>query len=246
MTASTATFVLPGEVLPKECLPIRSNSTTPLRLGPGLQHTPPSAISTVLAGSLCIDAKKNAMWVENHTGRYIPQTHDVVLAIVHHSSTDFYHCAITPHTAFAQLPQLAFEGATKKSRPQLVSGSLIYARIVSASKYMDPELACYNLSTGKSEGMGELIGGMVFDVSLGMARRLLLKKQKEEGGLVVLEEIAKKVAFEVAVGRNGRVWVKAGGVNETLAVGTALQETDREGLGWEEQEQLVKRLSRQL
>lgn len=111
---------------------------------------------------------------------------------------------------------------------------------------MEPELACYNLSTGKSEGMGELKGGMVFDVSLGMARRLLLKKQKEEGGLVVLEEIAKNVAFEVAVGRNGRVWVKAGGVKETLAVGKALQETDREGLGWEEQEQLVKRLSRQL
>ena len=180
------------------------------------------------------------------SAQYIPQTHDVVLATVHHSSTDFYHCAITPHTAFAQLPQLAFEGATKKSRPQLVSGSLIYARVVSASKYMEPEIACYNPSTGKSEGMGELQGGMVFDVSMGMARRLLFKKQKEEGGLVVLEEIAKKVAFEVAVGRNGIVWVKAGGVKETLVVGKALQETDREGLSWEEQEQLVKRLSKRL
>lgn len=111
---------------------------------------------------------------------------------------------------------------------------------------MEPEIACYNLSTGKSEGMGELQGGMVFDVSLGMARRLLLKKQREEGGLVVLEEIAKKMAFEVAVGRNGMVWVKAGGVKATLFVGKALQETDRGGLGCEEQEQLVKQWSRQL
>ncbi|MCJ1429419.1 exosome non-catalytic core subunit rrp40 [Sticta canariensis] len=246
ISATTATFVLPGESIPPESLPIPSNPSIPLKLGPGLQHTPPSTITTVLAGSLCIDAKKKAIWVENNTGRYIPQTHDVVLAIVHHSSTDFYHCAITPHTAFAQLPQLAFEGATRKSRPQLVPGSLIYARVVSASKYMEPEISCFNLSTGKSEGMGELQGGMVFDVSLGMARRLLLKKQKEEGGLVVLEEIAKKVAFEVAVGRNGMVWVKAGGVKETLVVGKALQETDREGLGCEEQEQLVKQWSRQL
>lgn len=178
--------------------------------------------------------------------QYIPQMHDVIVATVHHSSSEFYHCAITPHTNFAQLPQLAFEGATRKARPQLVSGSLIYARVVSASKYMEPEISCYNPSTGKSEGMGELQGGMVFDVSLGMARRLLLKKQKEEGGLVVLEEIAKKVAFEVAVGRNGMVWVKAEAVKETLVIGKALQETDREGLGWEEQEQLVKKLLRQL
>lgn len=92
--------------------------------------------------------------------------------------------------------------------------------------------------------MGELKGGMVFDVSLGMARRLLLARQQEEGGLVVLEEIAEKVAFEVAVGRNGKVWVKSGGVKETLLVGRALQETDREGLGVEEQGRLVKKLLR--
>lgn len=111
---------------------------------------------------------------------------------------------------------------------------------------MNAEVVCYNPSTGKSEGMGELKGGMVFDVSLGMARRLLLAKQREEGGIVVLEEIAQKVAFEVAVGRNGKVWVKSGGVKETLLVGRALQETDREGLGMEEQGKLVKKLLRRI
>ncbi|KAF6222990.1 hypothetical protein HO133_001041 [Letharia lupina] len=238
------TLVLPGEVIPSDILPIPSNPSLALKLGPGLRHTPPSTITSVLAGSLCIDQKKNAIWVENNSGRYIPQPNDLVLAIVHHSSTDWYHCAITPHTTLAQLPQLAFEGATKKTRPQLNSGSLIYARVLSASKHTDPELACCNPSTGKSEGMGELKGGMVFDVSLGMARRLLLARQQEEGGLVVLEEIAEKVAFEVAVGRNGKVWVKSGGVKETLLVGRALQETDREGLGVEEQGRLVKKLLR--
>lgn len=157
-----------------------------------------------------------------------------------------YHCSITPHTTFAQLPQLAFEGATKKTRPQLNSGSLVYARISSASKHLDPEIVCYNPSTGKSEGLGELKGGMVFDVSLGMARRLLLAKQKEEGGIIVLEEIAGKVAFEVAVGRNGKVWVKSGGIKETLLVGKAMQETDAQVLELEEQVKLAKKLLRQL
>ena len=93
--------------------------------------------------------------------------------------------------------------------------------------------------------MGELKGGMLFDISLGMARRLLLSRQKEEGGIVVLEEVAERVAFEIAVGRNGKVWVKSNGVKETLLIGRALQETDRQVLGVDEQGKLVKRLLRQ-
>ncbi|KAL8958828.1 MAG: hypothetical protein Q9193_004189 [Seirophora villosa] len=239
------TLVMPGEVLSGDILPIPSNRSVALKLGPGLRHIPPSTVTTTLAGPLCVDRKKNAVWVENNRGRYIPQPNDVVIASVHHSSTDWYHCAITPHTAFALLPQLAFEGATKKTRPQLTSGSLIYARILSASKHLDPEIVCYNPSTGKSEGMGELRGGMVFDVSLGMARRLLLNKQREEGGLVVLDELAGELAFEIAVGRNGKVWVKTDGVKATLVVGKALQDTDRDALGVDEQKRLVKKLLRQ-
>ena len=166
--------------------------------------------------------------------------------MVHHSATDYYSCSVTPHTAFALLPQLAFEGATKKTRPQLAPGSLIYARISSASKHMDPELVCYNPSTGKSDGMGELKGGTVFDLSLGMCRRLLMNRQKEDAGVVVLEEIAAKIPFEVAIGRNGVIWVKAGTIKETLVVRNALQETDSAGLGIVEQEKLVKKLLRHI
>ncbi|KAL9008412.1 MAG: hypothetical protein Q9173_006461 [Seirophora scorigena] len=242
---ATQTLVMPGEVLSGDILPVPSNRSVALKLGPGLRHIPPSTVTTTLAGPLCVDRKKNAVWVENNRGRYIPQPNDVVIASVHHSSTDWYHCAIAPHTAFALLPQLAFESATKKTRPQLTSGSLIYARVLSASKHLDPEIVCYNPSTGKSEGMGELKGGMVFDVSLGMARRLLFNKQREEGGLVVLDELAGEWAFEIAVGRNGKVWVKADGVKATLVVGKALQDTDRDALGVDEQKRLVRKLLRQ-
>ena len=111
---------------------------------------------------------------------------------------------------------------------------------------MDPEIVCYNPSTGKSEGMGELKGGMLFELSLGMCRRLLMTRQKEEGGIAVFESIAEKVAFEVAVGRNGLVWIKAGSVKETLLVGKALQETDKGILGVGEQEKLTRKLLKQL
>ncbi|KAL2054584.1 hypothetical protein ABVK25_004886 [Lepraria finkii] len=243
---ASKTLVLPGETISPDILPTPTNPNLLLKLGPGLRHVPPSTITSTIAGPLCIDQKKNAIWVENNSGRYIPQPNDLIIATVHHSSTDFYSCSITPHTTFPQLPQLAFEGATKKTRPQLNSGSLIYARVLTASKHTDPEIVCYNPSTGKSEGMGELKGGMVFDISLGLARRVLMAKQREDGGIAVLEEIAENVAFEVAVGRNGKVWVKSGGVKETLLVGRALQEADVQGLGVEEQVKLVRKMIRQV
>ncbi|MCJ1381462.1 exosome non-catalytic core subunit rrp40 [Xylographa soralifera] len=239
---TTQTLVLPGEELSNDILPVPLDSSHPLKLGPGLRHISPSTIIPTVAGLLFIDQKKNAIWVESNSGRYIPQVNDVVVATVHHSSTDVFHCAITPQTTFAQLPHLAFEGVSKKTRPQLSSGSLVYAKVTSASKHMDPEITCCNPSTGKSDGMGELKEGMVFEVSLGIARRLLLAKQRDEGGLVILEEIAEKIPFEVAVGRNGKVWVNSKGVKEILLVGKALQETDKQGLNIDEQKKLVKRL----
>jgi exosome complex component RRP40 len=111
---------------------------------------------------------------------------------------------------------------------------------------MDTELVCYNPSTGKAEGMGELKGGMVFDISLGMARRLLMKKVKEQGGITVLDLLAEKLAFEIAVGRNGKIWIDASGVNETLAIGNILRETDEKVLDFEAQKKLVGKKLREL
>ena len=66
---ATETLVFPGEVISPDILPIPSNPALPLKLGPGLRHVLPSTITSTLAGPLCIDRKKNAIWVENNTGR---------------------------------------------------------------------------------------------------------------------------------------------------------------------------------
>lgn len=203
-----------------------------------------SGWSTILAAYVLLALLADSADAEEF--KYIPQLNDLVIATVHHSSTDLYHCSITQHTPLALLPQLAFEGATKKTRPQLAPGSLVYARISLASKHMDPELVCYNPSTLRSEGMGELVGGMIFDISLGMARRLLVNRYEQEGGITVLDHLAEKLAFETAVGRNGQVWVKAAGIKETLAIGKALQETDKESLDLQRQEKLVPKLLREI
>ncbi len=123
----------------------------------------------------------------------------------------------------------------------LQSGSLVYARIVLANKYMDPELECVNSTTGRADGLGELKGGMVFEISLSMARRLMMPDPAKQGAVVVLEECAEKIPYEIAVGRNGKIWVNAGDTRKTLAVGRAIVETDEGRLNVDEQKKAVKR-----
>jgi exosome complex component RRP40 len=122
---------------------------------------------------------------------------------------------------------LAFEGATKKTRPQLPPTSLVYCRVVSAGKNSSPELTCVDPTTGKGEGLGLLKSGMLFKISLGMARRLLAPKDD----IPILQIMGAKVGFEVTVGRNGLVHVDGGNVKTTLAVGQAIQAVDEQALG---------------
>jgi exosome complex component RRP40 len=69
------------------------------------------------------------------------------------------------------LPILAFEGATKRNRPNLPLHSLVYCRVSLANPDMEPELECVNPKSGKADGFGELSGGYVFKCSLGLCRR---------------------------------------------------------------------------
>ncbi|KAK0628587.1 hypothetical protein B0T17DRAFT_573577 [Bombardia bombarda] len=238
-------LVLPGDTIDPSLIP--THKKQPLRLGPGLRHIPPNAIIPTVAGQLIADHKKNSMWVEYNGGRYIPSPNDLVIGQIVRSAADLYYVNLTPYTSSATLPQLAFEGATKKTRPILAPGALIYARVTLANRHMDAELECVSGSTGKAEGLGPLTGGMAFDVSLGLARRLLMARSREEGGVEVLELLGGEgLAFETAVGRNGRVWVGSESTKTVIAVGRALRETDEGDLGVEQQRKLVKRLIREM
>ncbi|TKA23977.1 hypothetical protein B0A50_06483 [Salinomyces thailandicus] len=243
MAETTTTTLLPGEEVGSDHVP-RSKKGT-LTLGPGLRHTPPSTITATTAGTLHVDYKKAALWLEAPHGRYQPAVGDLVIAQVHHSSTESYACALTSHTPFALLGQLAFEGASRKTRPQLKSGDLVYARVSRASKWEEAEIECFNASTGKSEGMGPLKDGMLFQISPAFARRLMMGADKDgrsKGGVIVLEEVGQKVRFEVAVGRNGKVWIDSGSVRETLAVGKLLVQCDEQGWDEDAQKKMVKKL----
>lgn len=102
--------------------------------------------------------------------QYVPSLNDSVIGTIISKHAEFYKVDIgSAHTA--TLPALAFEGATKRNKPNLQVGMLVYARISATSKDLDPELDCTNPTSGKGDGFGELKDGFMFKVSLGLARR---------------------------------------------------------------------------
>lgn len=129
----------------------------------------------------------------------------------------------------------------------MAPGALVYARVTLANKHMDAELECVSASTGKADGLGPLVGGMLFTVSLGMARLLMMPKKAQQGKVVVLDELADAgLQFETATGRNGRLWVDSDSTKTIIVVGRAIQETDQKSLSADEQRKLVKRLIKEL
>ncbi|KAH7304947.1 hypothetical protein B0I35DRAFT_484140 [Stachybotrys elegans] len=239
--ASESVFVLPGDRIDPSLIP--THEKKPLRLGPGLRYVPPDALVPMLAGQLITDRQKNAIRVETSEGRYTPRVNELVIGTVQKSAAEVYYVTLSDYTTSAILPQLSFESATKKTRPILAPGALVYARVSLANKHMDTEIECVSPATGKSDGLGPLVGGMLFTISLGMARRLMMPKTAKDGKVVVLDELAGAgLQFETATGRNGKFWVNSENVKTVIAVGRAVQETDDKRLGLEEQKKLVRKL----
>ncbi|SJX62351.1 related to RRP40-protein involved in ribosomal RNA processing, component of the exosome complex [Sporisorium reilianum f. sp. reilianum] len=228
------TVVLPGDV-------VSVPSSSAIKLGPGLLPTPnatssltairPGALGQIGSSSTASKGKdaQTALWVETNTLRYVPAPGDSVIGQITNRGAESYTVTLFSAHA-ATLPALSFEGATKRHKPNLRIGSLVYARIVGADRFAEPELTCVNPVTGKSDGFGDLkttdergerVGhAMLFVVSVGLARSLLRPTH------ALLKQVAAHFPFEAAVGANGAVWVRANEPRHVIAVGKVLDAAD--------------------
>jgi len=116
----------------------------------------------------------------------------------------------------AALSYLAFEHATKKNKPNVNTGDIVYSKLLVASRDMEAELVCVD-SYGKKAGLGVLTdGGFMFTVPLHTVRKLLNPE------CALLTSLGKSIQFEIAVGMNGRVWIRAKTVKETICLANAI------------------------
>mmetsp|Transcript_17071 Transcript_17071/g.29224 ORF Transcript_17071/g.29224 Transcript_17071/m.29224 type:complete len:236 (+) Transcript_17071:172-879(+) len=170
-----------------------------LRLGPGLLAQDGHVFAT-RCGVLKQSKTGQQLWLEGRQKRYIPAELDVVVGTV----VDRHGENLTVDIGapfLALLPQLSFEGATRRNRPAVKAGDLVYARVLAASRDMEPILSCTD-TMGRAAGFGHLKEGLLTCVSTSLARHLLQNPPP-----AVLQALGASVQFEMAVGMNGRVWI---------------------------------------
>ncbi|KAH9480586.1 Exosome complex component rrp40 [Psilocybe cubensis] len=213
--------VFPGDYVPAQHVN--------LKLGPGLlqtssiksENTDSNVIAT-RAGILNHSANRSKWWIESNSRRYVPAAQELVIGSIIQKVGEGFRVDIgAAHPA--SLDSLAFEGATKRNKPNLKVGCLVYARVSLAHKDMEPELECFDAQTRKSEGFGELKGGFVVRCSLKMCRDLLDPKH------FLLPLLGGRFPLEAAVGVNGRVWVSAKETKQTIAIARCIEAADPDG-----------------
>lgn len=254
MSTESLTFVLPGDNVTKW---INTNETSDkkkpvVKLGTGLrweQHkasdsnnnndqTMPQVYATI-AGRLTHKATASSTYFVQtaaDNGRYQPLLHDRVVGIVEDrtgsdgAGGDLYRVQIgSGHTA--TLSNLAFEGATKRNKPALKPGQVVYARVAALYAHIDMELSCQlgPVDVGQNltrrdwmtdEGCyGVLQGGTVLRVPHDWARRALLPNLQHVLWQELLDNSNKNknsLAGEIAVGCNGWIWMHAASSSATI------------------------------
>ncbi|KAF9430594.1 exosome non-catalytic core subunit rrp40 [Entomortierella beljakovae] len=214
-------IVLPGDLLPAADSGLLEDAPVApvIKLGPGLQPMDDDTIISIKAGVLRHTSAGNRWWVESNQRRYVAAPGESIVGVVVGKTIEHYKVDIGSAQP-ALLGVLAFEGASKRNKPDIKIGALIYCRVSLANKDMEAELECVNPTTGKSDGFGELKGGFAIKTSLGLARRLMDPKA------LILRLLGQHVPFETAIGMNGKIWINSASPKHTILICNAIKNSE--------------------
>ena len=248
---SDGELAMPGDVL--ATLPNTSGHV--VRVGPGVSRQGQDLVAQQ-AGRIEIIPDRNKIWLDCRPARYMPALEDLVVGIVQDRFGEGFRVDIGAHEP-AQLGFTEFQGATKRNRPNLKVGDVVYARVTLTHRFMETEISCILPGSRKSWLSGESELGpltskenssMLIKLSPSYARYLLAQASalaNENRGAAartnesVLSVLDEKLNFELAVGVNGRIWIDASDPQVTILVGLTLQNAEK--LRVEQQVELARR-----
>lgn len=156
----------------------------------------------------------------------MPASNDLVLGIVTARLAEAYRIDLGTHCP-ATLNFAGFEGSTKKNRPNLSVGDVVFARVSVAHKDLEPELVCFD-TDNQPEGFGEIKDGMLYTCSSTLCQRYarmspaFQKSSLQQADNWALELLGKHFAFEIVVGANGRFVLHTVKPLDTVRIGRIL------------------------
>ncbi|KRZ91909.1 Signal peptidase complex catalytic subunit SEC11C [Trichinella sp. T8] len=159
----------------------------PLAMGPGVRLSSNQLISTHFGMAL---QRKDGIWIDFCEKAYFPYAGDRVVGIVVGKWMDYWKVEIGAWKT-AIIHYLSFENATKRMRPVVNMGDVIYGRL---KHDIEPELVCKD-EMGKANNLGILPSdGMMLKMPPAYARRLLGRKKQ-----VLLAVAMLKSLFEFSI-----------------------------------------------
>lgn len=210
-------YFLPGEII--KDLKAKDKQ---IIIGPGLRRNEENSDTLIVTqpGNLCF-RPPNTYWIGCKRNRYIPKKGDFVVGVVTKKSGDTLRVDVGG-AELANLSMLAFEGATKKMKPDVNVGDVVYARVLNAHQEMEPELVCVD-QYYKAGRLGVLSNeGFLVNLSLSLVYSLLNVENP------LLRTLAKKFPYEVVIGVNGKVWVNANSARDVLNICKAFEVAESE------------------
>ena len=125
-----------------------------------------------------------------------------------------------------------FEGASKKTKPNINIGELIFARVLKVNKFDAPILSCISQYDVKNWASGEsffgaLKNGMVFDFPMKDASLYISSDN------YVLNRLNDVLNFEIVFGHNGKMWVNSDDDKNILKLYKVLEKSvdlEKEGI----------------
>jgi len=147
---------------------------------------------------------------------YSPRLDDFVIGTITQRSMDMYRVDIGTYT-HAILPTTEFEGATKKTKPNLNVGDIVFARVMRVNKFDAPMISCVSQINSKNWSSGESFFGNLKDGNVFTFPKNSVWDFYNEDNFAV-KRMSDIMQFEFAVGQNGKIWINAENVQNILQI----------------------------
>ena len=157
---------------------------------------------------------------------YEPLPGDYVVGRVEERNAEGYKVKLMGAAVPGVLGAVAFDGATKRTRPHLNIDDLVYCRVLRVPRGGEAELTCCAPPKGPRR---EWTTGAATFGPLSSSEALIAVVPPQFAELLlerdapVLKALANYIPFEVAIGLNGRVWCRASTLGDAIVVANALE-----------------------
>lgn len=158
---------------------------------------------------------------------YAPKLDDFVIGTITQKSGEFYKLDINSYTS-GLLNSIDFEGATKKTKPNLNVGDLVFCRISKINKFDAPSLSCVSQLNNKNWASGESFFGPLKD-------GFVFKYDKHYAGELyrpdnyALNRLSDVCSYDIAIGHNGRYWINSTSSKDITNINEVIQASFTEG-----------------